>query len=391
MVPWQKCLTLGSTGDRNQGSDYPQFNHILVAKVLLIWENRYFVKGFITGCGYRKTLVKSADYTLFRKLWHPLDATETFEFYNPMENTQKSENLTVSVIIPAFNRAWCLETALRSVWGQTFRNFEVIVVDDGSTDSTPILMHQFPQVRVHRWEDNRGVSAARNRGIQMARGQWICFLDSDDQWVENKLQVQVDWMQVHPECLACYTDEIWIRNGVRVNPKNKHRKYSGDIFRQCLPLCIISPSSIMIRASVLEAIGGFDTDLAACEDYDLWLRLASRYPVDFIPEKLIIKTGGHADQLSQKYRGMDRFRVYALEKILKQDHLSPQQSVWVLEALVEKCSILHTGYSNRGKHEEAYIYEQAAEQYRRMRDRKGNEARETQPIEKEMLLHALED
>ena len=308
-----------------------------------------------------------------------------------MEITQKSENPAVSVIIPAFNRAWCLRETLQSVLDQTFRNFEIIAVDDGSTDGTAALLRQFSQVRVHRWEDNRGVSAARNRGIAMARGEWICFLDSDDRWVENKLQVQVDWMQAHPECPACYTDEIWIRNGVRVNPKNKHRKYSGDIFRQCLPLCIISPSSIMMRASVLEAIGGFDTDLAACEDYDLWLRLASRYPVEFIPEKLIIKTGGHADQLSQKFRGMDRFRVYALEKILKQNTLSPQQRAWVLEALIENCSILHTGYNNRGKHEEARLYEQAAEHYRRMLDWQGNEVNATQLFKKEMLLHALED
>jgi glycosyltransferase involved in cell wall biosynthesis len=308
-----------------------------------------------------------------------------------MENTEKPENPAISVIIPAFNRIWCLETALQSVWEQTFRDYEVIVIDDGSTDDTPALLRQFPEVRVHRWEDNRGVSAARNQGIQMARGEWICFLDSDDQWLENKLQAQVDWVQSHPECEASYTDEVWIRKGVRVNPKNKHRKYSGDIFQQCLPLCIISPSSIMMRASILKAIGGFDIDLAACEDYDLWLRLASRYTVDFIPEQLIIKTGGHADQLSHKYRGMDRFRVYAMEKILKQDYLSPQQHTWVLEALVEKCTILHIGYRNRGKHEEARLYEQAAEQYRRMLAGKGNEVRETQPFEKEMLLHALED
>ena len=338
-----------------------------------------------------KTLVKLDNYTLFRKIRYLSVTAETFEFYNPMEITKKSENPAVSIIIPAFNRAWCLGETLQSVLGQTFKNFEVIIVDDGSTDGTSDLLRQFPQVRVHRWQDNRGVSAARNRGIEMARGEWICFLDSDDQWVKNKLQVQVDWMQAHPQCLVCYTDEIWIRKGVRVNPKNKHRKYSGDIFRQCLPLCIISPSSIMMRASVLETIGGFDTDLAACEDYDLWLRLASRYSVDFIPDKLIIKTGGHADQLSQKFRGMDRFRVYALEKILRQDTLSTQQRAWVLEALIENCSILNIGYNNRGKHEEARLYEKAAEHYRQILDRKENEATTTQPFKKEMLLHALED
>ena len=316
---------------------------------------------------------------------------EALEFYNPMEITQNSENPAVSIIIPVFNRAWCLEATLQSIHDQTFQNFEVIVVDDGSTDETQALLRRFAGLRIHRWEDNRGVSAARNKGIQMARGEWICFLDSDDRWVANKLQVQVDWMQVHPECPASYTDEIWIRNSVRVNPKNKHRKYSGEIFRHCLPLCIISPSSIMMRASVLEEIGGFDTDLAACEDYDLWLRLASRYRVDFIAEKLIVKVGGHPDQLSHKYRGMDRFRVYALEKILKQGVLSTQQRLWVLEMLIEKSSILNLGYSNRGKQEEARIYGLAAEQYRDLLDRKESEADGAPPFEKEMLLHALED
>ncbi len=147
----------------------------------------------------------------------------------------------------------------------------------------------------------------------------------------------------------------------------------------------------MLRAAVLDAIGGFDTDLAACEDYDLWLRLASRYRVDCLPEKLIVKTGGHDDQLSQKFRGMDRFRVYALEKILKEDHLSPQQRTGVLEALAEKCSILHTGYRNRGKMAEARVYQQAVQHYREALNRSERALHAGQPFEKEMLLHALED
>ena len=265
------------------------------------------------------------------------------------------------------------------------------MVDDGSTDDTPTLLGGFPQVRVHRWEDNRGVSVARNQGIEMARGELICFLDSDDRWIENKLKVQVDWMLGRPDRMVCYTDEIWIRRGVRVNPMNKHRKYSGDIFRHCLPLCIISPSSIMMRTSVFGDIGRFDDELAACEDYDLWLRLTSRYPVDFIPEPLIVKTGGHADQLSQKFRGMDRFRVYALEKILKEGHLNPCQRDWVLEALIEKCSILHAGYNNRRKYEEAGIYGQAVRLYREMTEVVASTEPVVQPFKKEMLLYALED
>ena len=308
-----------------------------------------------------------------------------------MAVTPNSEKPAVSVVIPTFNRAWCLAETLSSVAGQTFRDFETLVIDDGSTDDTPDLLRRFPGVRVHRWEDNRGVSAARNRGIEMARGRWVCFLDSDDRWTANKLQAQVDWMLSHPECPACYTDEIWIRHGVRVNPKNKHRKHSGDIFKQCLPLCIISPSSIMLRATVLDAIGRFDTDLAACEDYDLWLRLASRYRVDCLPEKLIVKTGGHDDQLSHKFRGMDRFRVYALGKILKEDYLSLQQRTWVLETLAEKCAILQTGYRNRGKMDEARVYGEAVQHYRETLNPNEQALYAGQPFEKEMLLHALED
>ena len=184
----------------------------------------------------------------------------------------------------------------------------------------------------------------------------ICFLDSDDLWEEGKLKAQVQWMQVHPECMAVYTDEIWIRNGVRVNPMKKHQKYSGDIFRQCLPLCIVSPSSVMLRKSILDEVGGFDELMPVCEDYDLWLRIAVRYPFKFLREKLILKRGGHKDQLSRKYWGMDRWRVYALDKLLRGDDLNMQQREWVTKMLINKSSILIQGFEKRGKTEEARVY-----------------------------------
>jgi hypothetical protein len=158
---------------------------------------------------------------------------------------------------------------------------------------------------------------------------------------------------------ACYTDEIWIRRGVRVNPADRHRKYSGRIFRQCLPLCIISPSSILMARDVWDGLGGFDESLPACEDYDLWLRLSLNHEVEFLEQPLIVKYGGHADQLSRKFWGMDRFRVRALEKILRDPVLTEQQRGWVLEMLVEKYGILKTGYRNRGKLEEADRFESA--------------------------------
>ena len=270
----------------------------------------------------------------------------------------------VSVIIPTFNRGYCLEESIRSVLEQSFIDFELVVVDDGSTDNTSELVRRFPAVKLIRLEEkNRGVSFARNRGVVEAQGDWVGFLDSDDLWEQGKLATQVKWIERHPDLQAVYTDEIWIRNGLRVNPMNKHRKYSGDIFRYCLPLCIVSPSSVLLRAKVLSEVGGFDESMPVCEDYDLWLRIAKRYPFHFIEEKLIVKRGGHEDQLSRKYWGMDRWRVYALEKLLKENRLDEEQRDLVVTMLIEKCEILINGYGKRGKNSEKEYYRNLVARY----------------------------
>lgn len=262
----------------------------------------------------------------------------------------------VSVVVPTYNRAEWLGNTLRSVLKQTFIDFELIVVDDGSTDDTEDVVQSFPRVQYVRLQENRGVSGARNTGLSRAVGRYICFLDSDDLWCERKLEVQVGWMESNADCLVCYTDEIWIRRGVRVNPMNKHRKYSGDIFRHCLPLCIVSPSSAMLRASLFDEVGAFDESLPACEDYDLWLRIAVKYPFHFIEEPLIIKQGGHSDQLSRKYWGMDRFRVAALEKLLVSNTLEGERLALVRETLVKKCKVLVRGFARRDKVEDQRHY-----------------------------------
>ena len=283
----------------------------------------------------------------------------------------------VSVVIPTFNRGYCLEESIRSVLQQSFVDFELIVVDDGSTDNTSELVARFPAVKLIRLEKNRGVSFARNRGMVEAQGDCIAFLDSDDLWEKDKLASQVKWIEQGFH--AVYTDEIWIRNRVRVNPMNKHRKYSGDIFRYCLPLCIVSPSSVLLRAEVLREVGGFDESMPVCEDYDLWLRIAKHYPFHFIAEKLIVKRGGHEDQLSRKYWGMDRWRVYALEKLLqenkldgeqsdrvvllKENRLKKEQKELVVTMLIEKCEILINGFGKRGKNQEKEHYRNLVARY----------------------------
>ena len=270
----------------------------------------------------------------------------------------------VSIIIPTYNRLPMLKEAVDSVLAQNFEDFELIVVDDGSTDGTADEMKKYGgRVRFLRHPENRGVSAARNRGIMNAKGRYIAFLDSDDLWVKGKLKIQVAFLEDNPHYPICYTDEIWIRRGKRVNPKNKHAKYSGWIFEKCLPLCIISPSSVMMRKILFSKVGLFDEALPVCEDYDLWLRISARFPVFFINRKLIIKRGGHSDQLSQRSWGNDRYRVIALEKVLSEPHLKPEEREMVLEEMKKKCKILSEGFFRRGNEIEGRFYQEIMRRY----------------------------
>ncbi len=262
-----------------------------------------------------------------------------------------------------FNRRALVGRAIRSVQAQTRPPAEIIVVDDGSTDGVARWVREnFPGVTVLRSDANHGVSHARNRGVAHAREDSIAFLDSDDEWLPDKLERQVSAIGEAP---LCHTDEIWIRRGVRVNACKHHAKRGGDIFEDCLPLCVVSPSSALIRRETFDALGGFDESLPACEDYDLWLRLAARWPVAFVPEPLLVKYGGHADQLSRRYWGMDRFRVAALDKLLDTESLSSARRRAVLDTLIGKLEILAGGARKRGRERQARQWQDRIERGRR--------------------------
>jgi GT2 family glycosyltransferase len=265
--------------------------------------------------------------------------------------------MLVSVVIPTFNRGGLVREAVASVCAQHGAEFELVVVDDGSTDGTVAALHdEFgTRIRVIR-TDNRGVAASRNLGVAASRGEVIAFLDSDDLWLPGKLAAQITFFAAHPEAQICQTEEIWIRNGVRVNPCAHHRKPSGDIFEPSLRLCLVSPSAVMLRRELFERVGGFDERLPVCEDYDLWLRIARDTPVWLVDQPLVIKRGGHADQLSRRFWGMDRFRVAALIRLLEQGELTPAQHQATLLVLSDKCAILAKGAARRGRHAEAEAY-----------------------------------
>jgi len=259
----------------------------------------------------------------------------------------------ISCIIPTFNRSDLVVRAVKSVLSQKWSNWELIIVDDGSTDDTERALHRFlvPAVRYEK-QDHAGVSAARNRGIDLAQGNWIAFLDSDDVWQPTKLTKQIEFLKRNPDYLICQSEEVWIRNGRRVNPMKKHRKFGGWIFDKCLPLCVISPSAIMMRRELFDTVGIFDESLPACEDYDLWLRIAAQYPIGLIPEMLLTKYGGHADQLSRTENHLDQYRIRALEKILRGGCLTQEQSDLALKELQRKCRIYGEGCLKRGREAE---------------------------------------
>ncbi len=278
--------------------------------------------------------------------------------------TQHSTKPIVTVIIPTYNRGWIVGEAIDSVLRQDFSDYELIVVDDGSDDHTPEILAAYGERITVLRQSNRGVSAARNRGIAEAAGRLIAFLDSDDFWLPQKLSTQVKFFRDHPEAVINQTEEHWIRNGVRVNPGKRHLKFSGMIFERSLALCLVSPSAVMVKKTLFNTVGTFDELLPACEDYDLWLRISCRYPVDLIETPLIIKRGGHADQLS-KAPGLDKYRIQSLIKLLEGNLLAPQQKQAVMTTLKEKSIVYAGGCRKRGREEEAKYYYQIADQIKK--------------------------
>jgi len=258
----------------------------------------------------------------------------------------------VSVIIPVFNRAKVIKRAVISVLEQSFQDFECIVVDDGSEDETESVLREFAnKIKVIKTE-NRGVSAARNLGAAQAEGTFIAFLDSDDEWKKDKLAKQISYMKESGLRIS-QTDETWVRNGKFVNKSNKYKRPSGDIFYNCLEVCAVTPSSVIMEKTLFCEYGGFDESFPVCEDYDLWLRMSLKERFGLIDEPLIIKYGGNEDQLSNS-ACLDKYRIISLSNMLSGNcKLSAKQEKALLEVLAKKVKIYSEGAKKRGKSEEA--------------------------------------
>ena len=258
----------------------------------------------------------------------------------------------ISVIIPTYNRCDLLKRAINSVIKQTITPKEIIIVDNGSTDQTyQMVSSLFPEIN-YFIEKKRGVSAARNKGILESKSKWIAFLDSDDAWKPTKLEKQIEFSIFNQDKYRIiHTDETWYRNKKFLNQLKKHKKSGGNIFKNSLQLCCISPSSVVLKKQIFEEYGLFDENLEVCEDYDMWIRITSKEEVGFLDSPLVSKYGGHSDQLSKKFWGMDRFRIKSLEKNLKNEYFSKSQKINVLDTLIEKLTIVSGGALKRGNKE----------------------------------------
>ena len=261
----------------------------------------------------------------------------------------KNENkYKISVVIPTLNRINTLQRALDSVINQTYKPAEIIVVDNGSSDGTlKFLREQYPKITILT-ENKIGVSSARNKGIKKSINQWIALLDSDDAWHPRKLEIQTSMLDsALKEYNLIHTDEVWFRNNKHINQMKKHKKQGGYIFERCLSLCCISPSSVLFKKNILDKVGLFDESLPVCEDYDMWLKICSSEEVLFAQDKLTYKYGGHKDQLSKSYWGMDRFRIKSIENIIKNFDLTHKQKKQAKKELIKKLKIIINGAFKR--------------------------------------------
>jgi glycosyltransferase involved in cell wall biosynthesis len=272
--------------------------------------------------------------------------------------------MKISVVIPTYNRYDFLKRAIDSVLAQTYLCDEIIVVDDGSTDNTSQIKKDTPNV-TYIYQKNAGVSAARNSGINIAKNEWIAFLDSDDVWHVDKIQEQVQFHKEHQDIFISYTDESWVRDNKEVKIPKKFKKIGKDAFLENISYCNIAPSSTLVHKKLFDTYGLFDEKLEVCEDYDLWLRISLKEKIGLVNKKLIIKYAGHEDQLSFKYWGMDKFRVESLEKLINRSSIKKSTYYKNIKIeLLKKYELLLKGAIKHSREEDIVKYEKKIGNFR---------------------------
>jgi glycosyltransferase involved in cell wall biosynthesis len=219
----------------------------------------------------------------------------------------------VSVVIPAYNAARYLADAIESVLAQSYKDVEILVVDDGSTDDTPSVATHYEGVVRYIRQDNQGVAAARNRGIGESRGRYVAFLDADDVWETAKLEHQVQALADQPGCLACYTAATVVEEGlvpVKVERRGPLAPTQLELF---FANRIGTPSSVLVDRDLLNRAGGFDTGLSQCADWEMWIRLRGHASFCYVDEPLI-QYRQHTANMSRSASLLEQDSLRALEK-----------------------------------------------------------------------------
>lgn len=263
--------------------------------------------------------------------------------------------MTISVIIPTYNRKEMVLNAIKSVLEQSSKPNEIIVVDDGSTDSTEDL---FPieGVIYHKIEHSGFPGKVRNTGASLSTSEYLAFLDSDDIWFKDKLQKQLEYFMSNSKCQILHTKERWIMNGKLISQKKRKHNTSGNIFKDSLQGCIMGPSTILMEKKLYLEYGGFSETIEVGEDYDLWLRICNSVDIDYIDDELITKFAGHGDQLSFKYGYIEPFKVDVLENLIKSGILSEENLSLALESLKVKYEIIINGCTKRKNIDAVHMY-----------------------------------
>ncbi len=201
------------------------------------------------------------------------------------------EETLISVVLPTFNREKLIARSISSILNQTYKNFELIVVDDGSTDNTEQVVRAIHDPRIiYIKNEHRGGAAARNTGIQAARGAYIAFQDSDDEWFPSKLEKQLDVFMSAANTIGVVYTGFWklMKDGKKVYfPPENIKQKEGDLYAELLWGNFITNQAAMVRKECFERVGGYDESLPGMHEWDLWLRMATRYEFAYIAEPLV--------------------------------------------------------------------------------------------------------
>jgi glycosyltransferase involved in cell wall biosynthesis len=297
----------------------------------------------------------------------------------------------VSVVLSTYNKREMVAEALDSVLAQTYKDCEVLLVDDGSTDATPAYLfarfgaqpkaqkivsamnptsmrpfkHGFTSngtTIVYHYITNRGLSAARNWGIQLTRSRHIALLEAEDVWNSRHLETHMRFHKDHPGAMVTRVGERCGKAAEKSRAAKTTLGPSGWIFEQAVHSSPMCTSTALIRKTCFQECGAFDENLPACEDYDLWLRLAARYPIYGLEGATVTRRSPRRDSSSRSW-SWDRFRVYALEKAFQSGHLSSTQRFLVAEEIVRKCERLVDGFRRHKSAERSNFYERKRKRF----------------------------